>query len=77
LPVAKQGTATNRGRFPMISWIFKRFAGRHYRKFLQSCQPIVAKINALEAQYQSLTDEQLRAKTDEFRARIKNSESLV
>jgi preprotein translocase subunit SecA len=76
LPVAKQGTATNRGRFPMISWIFKRFAGRHYRKFLQSCQPIVAKINALEAQYQSLTDEQLRAKTDEFRARIKNSESL-
>ncbi len=60
----------------MISWFFKRFAGRHYRKFIQSCQPIVAKINALETEYQTLTEEQLRAKTDEFRARIKGGESL-
>ncbi len=60
----------------MISWFFKRFAGRHYRKFIQSCQPIVAKINAFEAEYQSLTEEQLRAKTDEFRARVKAGETL-
>ena len=29
-----------------------------------------ARINELEQSYQSLTDEQLRAKTDEFRARV-------
>ncbi len=54
----------------MLSFLFKRFAGRHYKKFLEKCRPIVARINELEQSYQSLTDEQLRAKTDEFRARI-------
>jgi len=54
----------------MLSFLFKRFAGRHYRKFLERCRPIVARINELEQSYQSLTDEQLRAKTDDFRARI-------
>jgi len=54
----------------MLSLLFKRFSGRHYRKFIESCRPIVARINELEQSYQSLTDEQLRAKTDEFRARL-------
>ncbi|HLP07545.1 MAG TPA: preprotein translocase subunit SecA [Opitutaceae bacterium] len=60
----------------MISWLFKRFAGRHHKKFVNSCQPIVAKINAFEVEYQALTEEQLRAKTDEFRTRIASGESL-
>ncbi|KXU37537.1 preprotein translocase subunit SecA [Cephaloticoccus primus] len=54
----------------MFSFLFKRFAGRHYKKFLERSRPIVARINELEASYQALSDEQLRAKTDEFRARI-------
>ena len=54
----------------MFSFLFKRFSGRHYRKFLEKSRPIVARINELELSYQALTDEQLRAKTDEFRARI-------
>jgi preprotein translocase subunit SecA len=54
----------------MLSFLFKRFSGRHYRKFLEKCRPVVARINEIELTYQSLTDEQLRAKTDEFRARI-------
>ncbi len=54
----------------MLSFILKRFSGRHYKKFLEKCRPIVARINELEVSYQSLTDDQLRAKTDEFRARI-------
>jgi preprotein translocase subunit SecA len=60
----------------MIAWFLKRFSGRHYRKFLQSCQPLVARINELERGYQSLTDEQLRAKTEEFRQRFKAGETL-
>jgi preprotein translocase subunit SecA len=54
----------------MFSLLFKRFSGRHYRKFLEKARPTVAKINELEKSYQSLTDEQLRAKTDEFRKRV-------
>jgi preprotein translocase subunit SecA len=54
----------------MLSFLFKRFSGRHYRKFIEASKPIVARINELEKSFQSLTDEQLRAKTDEFRARI-------
>ncbi|HVU32558.1 MAG TPA: preprotein translocase subunit SecA [Opitutaceae bacterium] len=54
----------------MLSFLLKRFSGRHYKKFLEKVRPTIARINELEQQFQSLTDEQLRAKTDEFRARI-------
>ena len=60
----------------MLSWLLKRFSGRHYRKFIESCRPIVARTNEFELQYQSLTEEQLRAKTVEFRARVKAGETL-
>jgi len=60
----------------MLSFLFKRFAGRHYKKFLEKARPIVTRINELEQSYQSLTNEQLRAKTDEFRARLKAGETL-
>ncbi len=53
----------------MFSFL-KRFSGRHYKKFLEKARPTVARINELEKSYQSLTDEQLRAKTVEFRARV-------
>ena len=54
----------------MLSFLLKRFSGRHYKKFLEKARPTVARINEFELSYQSLTDEQLRAKTDEFRARL-------
>ncbi|MFM9031778.1 MAG: preprotein translocase subunit SecA, partial [Opitutaceae bacterium] len=54
----------------MFSFLLKRFSGRQYKKFLEKARPIVARINELEVSYQALTDEQLRAKTDEFRARV-------
>ncbi len=60
----------------MLSFLFKRLAGRHYRKFLEATRPVVAKINEIEVTYQALSDEQLRAKTDEFRARLKQGETL-
>ena len=60
----------------MFASIFKRLAGRHYRKFLESARPVVARINEVEITYQALTDEQLRAKTEEFRARVKGGETL-
>ncbi len=60
----------------MIAKILKLFAGSHYKKFYKKARPVVAKINELEQQYQSLTDDQLKAKTDEFKARIAKGETL-
>ena len=60
----------------MISAILKKFSGRHYKKYLKKCQPIVERINAIELEYQSLTEDQLRAKTAEFMQRNQNGESL-
>jgi len=60
----------------MLSFLFKRFAGRHYKKFLEKARPTVVHINELEQSYQSLSDEQLRAKTEEFRGRLKAGETL-
>ncbi|MBI5692343.1 MAG: preprotein translocase subunit SecA [Verrucomicrobia bacterium] len=54
----------------MLSFLLKRFSGRHYKKFLEKARPTVARINELEKSFQALTDEQLRAKTDEFRSRV-------
>lgn len=54
----------------MLNFLFKRFAGRHNKKFLEKCAPVVARINELEQSYQSLSDEELRGKTAEFRKRI-------
>jgi len=60
----------------MLSFFLQKFSGRHHRKYVEKCRPVVARINEFEKQYQSLTDEQLRAKTDEFRARVAGGESL-
>ncbi len=60
----------------MFSFLFKRLSGRHYRKFLEKCRPIVARINELEQSYQTLTNEELKAKTEEFRGRFKAGETL-
>ena len=54
----------------MFSFLLKRFSGRHYKKFLEKARPTVARINELEKTFQTLTDEELRGKTAEFRTRI-------
>jgi preprotein translocase subunit SecA len=60
----------------MFLSILKLFAGSHHRKFLRKCAPIVKRINALENEYQKLSEDQLRAKTDEFKKRHAKGESL-
>ncbi len=60
----------------MFDFLLKRFAGRHNRKFLESVKPVVAQINEIEESYQSLSEDQFKAKTAEFRQRVKDGESL-
>jgi len=45
-------------------------------KELKHLEPIVAQINSHEPDFQRLSDAELRAKTDEFKARLKNGETL-
>jgi preprotein translocase subunit SecA len=55
----------------LIGKALAKVFGTQNERDLKRMAPAVAEINALESQMQQLTDEQLRAKTDEFRARIK------
>ncbi len=61
---------------PMFLSILKLFAGSLHRRFLRKCAPLVKRINALEIEYQKLSDDELRAKTAEFKARHAKGESL-
>ncbi len=58
-----------------MSIITKLFGTRSQRE-LKSIEPLVAKIEALEEEYKSLTDAQLQAKTPEFKARLAKGETL-
>ncbi len=59
-----------------LSNLFSRLFGSRNQRFLRSCDATVARINELEPATRELTDEQLRAKTDEFRKRHAEGEPL-
>ena len=54
----------------MINTVLGKVFGTKNEREIKRLMPRVAAINALEPQMQQLTDEQLRAKTDEFRKKI-------
>ena len=54
----------------MINTLLGKVFGTKNEREVKRLQPRVAAINALEAEMQKLSDDQLRAKTAEFRARI-------
>ena len=60
----------------MFATIVKKIFGSKSARDVKRLRPLVAKINALEEQYQSLTEEQLKAKTQEFKDRYAKGESL-
>ena len=55
----------------MAGFFQKLFGGSKSEKDVKKIEPIVTKINGFFASYQSLTNDQLRGKTQEFRNRIK------
>ncbi len=56
--------------------ILSRIFGTRSQRELKSIDPIVDKIEAMEAEYRELSDAQLRAKTAQFKERYKDGESL-
>src|SRR5437867_6141542 len=60
----------------MLDTLLKKFVGSNNDREVKKIQPLVQKINELESRISSLTDEQLQAKTAEFKQRFENGETL-
>lgn len=60
----------------MINSLLTRVFGSRNERQLRQLNRIVAKINALEPEIEKLSDEQLKAKTPEFKQRIADGEAL-
>lgn len=56
--------------------LFTNFFGSANDRYLRKFKKTINKINELEAIYEQLSDEQLRDKTQEYKTRIQNGESL-
>jgi preprotein translocase subunit SecA len=57
----------------MIGFIVRKIIGSKNDRELKKIRPLVGRINGFETEYQKLSDEQLRAKTEEFRTRIEET----
>ena len=60
----------------MINAIIKAIFGSKSQRDVKKMLPLVRRINELEVEYQKLSDEELQAKTPEFKARLANGETL-
>jgi len=62
----------------MVSFggIARKLFGSDNERQVKTYKPRVDEINALEAEYQALSDDQLKAKTDEFRKMLEDGTSL-
>ena len=56
-----------------VDKLLTKVFGSSNQRFLKSVQPLVAQINELEPSMKKLSDEQLRAKTTEFRERVQRA----
>ena len=60
----------------MLGALAKRLFGTPNDRILKQLRPIVDEVNALEAEVQALDDEALRARTDWFKSRLENGETV-
>ncbi len=60
----------------MLNLIARKIFGTSNDRYVRSLEPFVREVNSLESKIQPLTDEQLRAKTIEFREKLENGASL-
>ncbi len=60
----------------MLNFILKRIVGTQNERALRKLQPLVDSINNLEPEISKLSDADLRAKTDEFRQRVRKEEEV-
>jgi len=60
----------------MLNYIVKKFVGTANDREIKACLPVIQKINSLENEMRALSDDKLKAKTPEFKARLAKGEHL-
>jgi len=60
----------------MFKKLAQLFSGDPHKRKIETLKEIVDQINALEPAYEALSDDALAAKTEEFRARLADGETL-
>jgi preprotein translocase subunit SecA len=60
----------------MLDKFLAKIFGTKHQRAAKKLWPIVAEINSIEEEYQALSEAELRAKTDEFRKRLADGETL-
>src|ERR1017187_4423492 len=60
----------------MVSWILKKIIGSKNQREVKRLWPLVHRVNEVAKEYESLSDDQLRAKTAEFRKRLAEGATL-
>lgn len=60
----------------MMQKILSKIFGTSHEREMKRIQPVVDQINKLEPQMQALSDNQLKAKTEEFKKRLQNGETV-
>ena len=56
--------------------LFQKIFGTYSDREIKRIMPIVQQINDLEERFQSLSDDELKAKTTEFKGRLAKGETL-
>ena len=59
-----------------MQWLLKRILGTKNERDLKKLRPFVGRINEMETGLQALSDDALKAKTAEFRARLEKGETV-
>ena len=59
-----------------MQWFLKKLVGSKNTRDIKRMNPVIQRINELEEEYQSLSVEALRAKTEEFKKRLADGETL-
>ncbi len=60
----------------MIAWLLQKILGTKHDRELKKLHPKVEAINSLEAKIKKLSDEELRAKTAEFKQKLENGATV-
>ncbi len=61
----------------MINWLIKKVIGSKNTRMIKTMRPMVARINEIEAGYQKLSEEELRAKTAGWQQRLTQIEEYA
>ena len=56
----------------MVSWILRKVLGSKNQREVKRIRPLVEKINQLEQEFQTLTEDQLREKTAQWKKDLAN-----